>query len=167
MSLPPRIGLPLVICSLLVIGSGSSMATSADGVWAETRFRTGCDPGPSHPPPGPDPRIPRSVPADPPEQVALHVDFGGEAQSSVGRYSGSDSTSSTRCGAVLSSVACSAPRSSTRSCRRLPASIPDCSRPRQPSSRRTRSAQPSTNRFWHRRRTPTAGASSVRSTAPG
>jgi O-glycosyl hydrolase len=75
----PRIGLPLVIASLLVIGSGSGRAVSNDGVWAETRFRTGCDPGPSHPPRGPDPRIPSRVSAEPPEQVALHVDFGSQA----------------------------------------------------------------------------------------
>jgi hypothetical protein len=72
-----RVGVHLLVVGLLVIGSGSSVVESDDGVWAETRFHTGCDPGPSHPPPWPDPFVPHTPSADPLERVTLQVDLGG------------------------------------------------------------------------------------------
>jgi hypothetical protein len=46
----------LVASSLAVVssGSGSGSASHAEGAWTETRFETGCDPGPFHQPPPPE-----------------------------------------------------------------------------------------------------------------
>ncbi|HEX8966383.1 MAG TPA: glycosyl hydrolase [Chloroflexota bacterium] len=44
----------LLAGSLLAIGSGSSSPLDSDGTWSETRFHTGCDPGPYDPPPPPE-----------------------------------------------------------------------------------------------------------------
>src|SRR5689334_22334690 len=40
--------------SLLLIGSGRGLSDPVSGVWAESRFQTGCDPGPYDPPPPPE-----------------------------------------------------------------------------------------------------------------
>jgi O-glycosyl hydrolase len=40
--------------TLSVIAPGSTVVGSTDGNWTETRFSTGCDPGPSDPPPPPE-----------------------------------------------------------------------------------------------------------------
>jgi hypothetical protein len=71
-----RVGIHLLVASLLVISSGPNVAVSEDGIWAETRFHTGCDPGPSHAPPGPGPLETHTPLDDAPEQVTLHVDLG-------------------------------------------------------------------------------------------
>jgi O-glycosyl hydrolase len=44
----------LVVISLSVIGSGSGSTPQVEGPWTETRFQTGCDPGPFHEPPPPE-----------------------------------------------------------------------------------------------------------------
>ncbi|HLZ29002.1 MAG TPA: hypothetical protein VKV73_16930 [Chloroflexota bacterium] len=44
----------LTAASLLVIGSSPDVAQVAEGPWQETRFRTGCDPGPFEPPAPPE-----------------------------------------------------------------------------------------------------------------
>ncbi|MBV8717735.1 MAG: hypothetical protein JO020_12625 [Chloroflexi bacterium] len=41
----------LIAAGLMTVGSGSgSLTAESEGVWSETRFHTGCDPGPFHPP---------------------------------------------------------------------------------------------------------------------
>jgi O-glycosyl hydrolase len=41
----------LIAAGLLTIGSGpGSLTAQSEGTWTETRFHTGCDPGPFHPP---------------------------------------------------------------------------------------------------------------------
>ena len=67
----------LVLClGLMVISAGTSMATSQTGDIQETRFHTGCDPGPVSPPPWPDPNVAHSLSTEPAEQVTLRVDLG-------------------------------------------------------------------------------------------
>ena len=44
----------VMVASLLVIGSGTTVGNTAAGPWEETRFQTGCDPGPYHSPPPPN-----------------------------------------------------------------------------------------------------------------
>lgn len=44
----------LLAGSLVVTASGSSSAIHAQDSWTETRFRTGCEPGPFHDPPPPE-----------------------------------------------------------------------------------------------------------------
>jgi O-glycosyl hydrolase len=45
----------LITLSLIAIDSGTGSSSDADsGNWTETRFRTGCDPGPLHAPPPPE-----------------------------------------------------------------------------------------------------------------
>src|SRR5919199_3258363 len=72
----------VLAASLLVIGSTGGVARSSAGAWEETRFRTGCDPGPAHAAPPPEhherryPSLETSA-----EPVALQVDldsFGSE-----------------------------------------------------------------------------------------
>jgi hypothetical protein len=74
-----RVGVHLLAVSLLLIGSGSTVVDSESGVWTETRFQTGCDPGPAHPPPWPDPLVTHTPAPDAPEQVKLQVDLGDDA----------------------------------------------------------------------------------------
>jgi O-glycosyl hydrolase len=45
------------------------------GAWAETRFHTGCDPGPYTPPGWPDPRVTHVPNPGPPEPASLRVDL--------------------------------------------------------------------------------------------
>lgn len=40
--------------SLMIVGSGTSAAQTRLGPWVETRFQTGCQPGPFEPPPWPE-----------------------------------------------------------------------------------------------------------------
>jgi O-glycosyl hydrolase len=44
----------ILAASLLLIGSGTNSRSAEDGQWQETRFQTGCDPGPYDPPPPPE-----------------------------------------------------------------------------------------------------------------
>ena len=44
----------ILATGLLVVGSSSGVRSSGDGQWVETRFQTGCDPGPYNPPPPPE-----------------------------------------------------------------------------------------------------------------
>jgi O-glycosyl hydrolase len=44
----------LLACSMALIAPGTEAASSAGGVWEETRFNTGCQPGPFEPPPPPE-----------------------------------------------------------------------------------------------------------------
>jgi O-glycosyl hydrolase len=80
--------MPLVIrlltlvfaASMTVLVPGATPAMAPEGGWAETRFWTGCSPGPAHPPPWPDPIQTHAPPADPPESVQLRVDFAAVSQ---------------------------------------------------------------------------------------
>jgi O-glycosyl hydrolase len=61
---------------LLVVGSATDVARSTGGPWEETRFRTGCDPGPYHPPSPPEHRETHYPPLDnSAEPVSLRVDL--------------------------------------------------------------------------------------------
>jgi hypothetical protein len=44
----------VMVASLVVIGSGTTVGNTADAAWEETRFQTGCDPGPYHAPQPPE-----------------------------------------------------------------------------------------------------------------
>ena len=63
----------------MVISTGTSMATPQAGDIQETRFHTGCTPGPAAPPPWPDPIVTHSPSSEPPEQVMLRVDVNANA----------------------------------------------------------------------------------------
>ncbi len=63
--------------SLVVVASGPGLARSTQGPWEETRFHTGCDPGPSHPPPPPEHQQTHYPPLrDASVAASLHVDLG-------------------------------------------------------------------------------------------
>ncbi len=60
-------------------------AADADAAWSELRFWTGCQPGPFHEPPGPDPFLPPELDSpDPPEAVDLRVDLSRPASPILG-----------------------------------------------------------------------------------
>src|SRR5437879_3504499 len=67
----------ILAAGLLVVGSATDVARSTGGPWEETRFRTGCDPGPYHPPAPPEHRE-THYPAldDSAAAVSLRVDLG-------------------------------------------------------------------------------------------
>jgi O-glycosyl hydrolase len=75
----------LLAASLVVIGSGTSAVVArADGPWTETRFSTGCDPGPYHAPPPPEHRETHYPPLDAsPEPVSLRVDLDAGASGPI------------------------------------------------------------------------------------
>src|SRR5437763_1434179 len=64
--------------SLTVLAPGAPRPIQPAGGWAETRFWTGCEPGPSHPPPWPDPIETHAPPTEPAERVDLDVDLSSE-----------------------------------------------------------------------------------------
>ncbi len=66
--------------SLLVLAPGTQAVGADNGAWGETRFQTGCDPGPAPPPPWPDPTVTQTPPADAPEQVTLDVELDQQPQ---------------------------------------------------------------------------------------
>src|ERR671926_159434 len=74
------VGLP---AGLLVIASPPSEVPeprgAVSGVWAETRFHTGCDPGPYSPPGWPDPRVTHVRNPGPSEPASLRVDLDSAA----------------------------------------------------------------------------------------
>jgi O-glycosyl hydrolase len=78
-----RVVLLAVTAGLLLIGSSPGAARQADGVlggvWAETRFHTGCDPGPYTPPGWPDPRVTHVRNPGPSEPASLRVDLDSAA----------------------------------------------------------------------------------------
>jgi O-glycosyl hydrolase len=60
---------------LVIVASGTSSAGSSLGPWDETRFRTGCDPGPIDPPPWPEVIPPHQPVRGVPELATLEVDL--------------------------------------------------------------------------------------------
>ncbi len=64
----------LVGIGLSTPGWSPGSAADAEAPWQETRFWTGCEPGPYHEPPPRDPFLPpHALPDDEPESVSLHV----------------------------------------------------------------------------------------------
>src|SRR4051794_33109944 len=51
---PARILTVLLAASLMLSSPGVAAQGSTSGAWQETRFNTGCDPGPASPPPPPE-----------------------------------------------------------------------------------------------------------------
>ena len=65
----------LLAASLVVVGSATGGVGSASGPWEETRFHTGCDPGPYHDAPPPEHRETHYPPLhDTAEQVEVLPD---------------------------------------------------------------------------------------------
>ena len=75
MGLASRAWTLLMTVSLVVFAPGGLTTGRDNGIWAETRFHTGCDPGPAHPPPWPDPIVPHTPSPDAPEQVTLDINL--------------------------------------------------------------------------------------------
>src|SRR4029453_7553861 len=65
----------LLAMSLTVLAPGAPRTVAPEAGWTETRFWTGCAPGPAHPPPWPDPIETHAPPTEPPETVQLRVDL--------------------------------------------------------------------------------------------
>jgi O-glycosyl hydrolase len=76
MAIVSRLCTVALAISLTVLAPGGTRALSPDGGWSESRFWTGCDPGPSHPPPWPDPLETHAPATEPPETVELSVGLG-------------------------------------------------------------------------------------------
>ena len=74
-----RVGVLVLSLGLMVVSTGTTMATSQAGDIQETRFYTGCEPGPAAPPPWPDPLEAHSVSTEAPEPVTLRVDLNAGA----------------------------------------------------------------------------------------
>ncbi len=74
-----RVLLPLVIISLLFVGSGITPPAVGEALWQETRFTTGCEPGPSHTPPWPEHRETHVPAAGPALQATLRIDLDSAA----------------------------------------------------------------------------------------
>jgi O-glycosyl hydrolase len=74
----------LLAASLTLVGSSSGVARSSLGSWDETRFRTGCDPGPYHAASPPEHRQTHYPPLDnSPEPASLQVDLGPSAANTI------------------------------------------------------------------------------------
>ena len=71
--------LVFLLGGILVVGSGSTSARTADGGFQETRFWTGCDPGPSHLPPSPEHNESQVSALGPPVDASLLVDLDSAA----------------------------------------------------------------------------------------
>src|SRR5919201_5676950 len=72
------LGLLTLFGVLVVVSPGwvAPRAATPPGPWTETRFRTGCDPGPFRDPPAPLPARPMpDGSVDPPETVPLYIDL--------------------------------------------------------------------------------------------
>jgi O-glycosyl hydrolase len=84
MTLRPTRALSLVLAvGLLLASSGTSLGKRTSDAWEETRFQTGCDPGPYHSPPPPEHLDTHYPPLGAtPQAVLLDVDLGPP---SVGR----------------------------------------------------------------------------------
>src|SRR5919202_148371 len=78
-----RVVLLAFTAGLLLVGSAPGAARQADGVlsgaWAETRFHTGCEPGPFTPPGWPDPRVTHIRNPGPSDPASLRVDLDSAA----------------------------------------------------------------------------------------
>src|SRR4029453_3216537 len=68
----------LLAMSLTVLAPGAPRTVAPEAGWTETRFWTGCAPGPSHPPPWPDPIETNAPPAEPGDRVDLEVNLDSE-----------------------------------------------------------------------------------------
>src|SRR5919202_6800406 len=64
-----------VALSLTLLAPGEARPLTPSGQWSETRFWTGCAPGPAHPPPWPDPIETHQPATEPPEVVQLQVNL--------------------------------------------------------------------------------------------
>ena len=77
MAIASRAFVMLVAASLLLVGSSRNTAQLSTVSWAETRFWTGCEPGPFHSPPPPEHRETHYPPlGTTAEPVDLRVDLG-------------------------------------------------------------------------------------------
>jgi hypothetical protein len=75
----------MLASSMLVIAPGPTTVASAQDTWTETRFRTGCDPGPANEARAPDPFIPPPMrPTEPQEGVVFQVDLDSGSRALVG-----------------------------------------------------------------------------------
>ncbi|HET6319905.1 MAG TPA: hypothetical protein VFG86_25890 [Chloroflexota bacterium] len=70
-----RLAALVMATALTLISPGTTTAPAGEGVWQETRFTTGCDPGPSHAPPWPEHRETHVPSLGPPLNVTLRVDL--------------------------------------------------------------------------------------------
>jgi O-glycosyl hydrolase len=77
-ALASRVLTMLMTLSLTVLAPGATQLVEPEGGWTETRFWTGCAPGPSHPPPWPDPIETHAPPTEPAERVDLEVNLDSE-----------------------------------------------------------------------------------------
>ena len=80
MAIAHRLVTLMMATSLAVLAPDAPRANEPDGGWSETRFWTGCAPGPAHPPPWPDPIETHAPPTEPPESVELQVALSGSDQ---------------------------------------------------------------------------------------
>jgi len=74
-----RGGLLIALVGVLLVSPGAATAPLFQGTWQESRFRTGCDPGPTLPPPWPEHREPHVLSAGPPLTMTLRVDLDSAA----------------------------------------------------------------------------------------
>src|SRR5438552_1645675 len=76
--------LGVLTAGLLLMGSPPGidrvLGGASDGVWAETRFHTGCDPGPYATPGWPDPRVTHIPNPGPAVPASLQVDLDSGSQ---------------------------------------------------------------------------------------
>src|SRR5437868_1748803 len=79
MAVASRMLTVFIALSLTALAPGTTRSVAPDGGWSESRFQTGCEPGPSHPAPWPDPLETHAPPTEPAETVQLSVDVGGRA----------------------------------------------------------------------------------------
>ena len=70
-----RVAVVVLSLGLMVVSTGTTMATTQPGDIQETRFHTGCEPGPAEPPPWPDPLVAHPLSSEPAEPVTLLVDL--------------------------------------------------------------------------------------------
>jgi hypothetical protein len=72
----------LMSLGLVLIGPGSGVGSPSVEAWEETRFQTGCDPGPFHTPPPPEHLETHFPPlAEQATPISLQVDLGAPAAS--------------------------------------------------------------------------------------
>jgi len=85
MALASRLLTGLMALSLTVLAPGATRAVEPAGGWTESRFSTGCAPGPFHPPPWPDPIETHAPPTEPVESVTLRIEpFAGPGRPLLG-----------------------------------------------------------------------------------
>ncbi len=74
-----RAAVLIVALSLLFVSPGAAVPPAGEGLWQETRFTTGCDPGPSHVPSWPEHRETHIPSMGPPLDLSLRVDLDSAA----------------------------------------------------------------------------------------